>query len=342
MKKLVITGALLAAGCLGSLQASQTARDNGVVSVALPSNSRKIVNVPVVRSVEHEGTVTGSSANSVSETGGFASGSFNEAAGDNKWELEITSGRHIGLTLPVISNTASTVFLSGPVPNSTLLNGSTFVVRKSWTPGSLFGTTTNQVTAKGVKAGLAQTLATQIEIYNAVSNVFTAKYFFSSLNNRWQDGGGANVNDARLGPPTAFIVTEPSAAGATTLKLAGEVRKTRTLLPVGGGVANTASLIGNPNVASITLANSGMVNTNGESSAQHSAEGNLASALADEVRQFFGASLTNFFYSTLNNQWQQSSGGANANAQQISAGEGFIYKHNDVGASYIAIDAVNP
>lgn len=343
MKKTVITGAILAAACLGTPHASQTARDNGFLTINLAAGERKIVANPFVRPVVHEGTVTGSGPSSISESGAFTAGAFNEAAGDNKYELEITSGRHIGLILPVLSNSVSTVFLNGTIP-AQLKDGSTFVIRKSWTPGSLFGTNVGSVTNAGMKSATTANAATQLQILDPLLNQFTLSIFFRSTSGEWRIASApttaTNLYDVRLGPPAVFVLAQGGSAGAATPRMVGEVRKTRTLFPAGGGTSNYRTLIANPNHQAITLAAAGLFNTNGESSATNSVKAATTANVADELTKFNGQNNTtaSYFRHTTSGDWRISGTTTPSNTVAIAAGEGAILKRNSTGQAHVAID----
>lgn len=344
MKRTVVIGAILAAAAsLGCLQASQTARDNGFLSVSLAAGERKFVMAPFVRPVEHEGIVTGFASNAISQAGAFSAGEFNELAGDNKYEIEVTSGRHIGLILPVASNSTDAVFLKGTVPAG-LKDGSTFVVRKSWTPGSLFGTTLGSVTNKGVRSSTTANTSTQVQLFDPVNNQFTLSVFFRSTSGEWRIASAptaaTNLFDVRLGPPAVFVLTQGGSAGSTAVKLVGEARKTRTLFAAGSAASNYRTLIGNPNHMPITLAASGLFNTNGESSATNSVKAATTANVADEVTKFNGQNNTvaNYFRHTTSGDWRVSGTAIASNSVQIVAGEGVIFKRNPIGSAYIAID----
>ena len=340
----VIVLAVVGLGGLAESRASQLGRDNGFVAISLAGGERKLVGVPCARPVEFEGVTTGSGSNYVSETGAFTSGQFNEAAGDNKYELEITSGRHIGLILAVVSNSANSVFLNG-APPATIPNRSTFVVRKSWTPGSLFGTNVAEVTARGVKAGSTFLASTQVGVFDPVANAFATEVFFRSTAGQWRlvssQNTVTNLYDIRLGPQNAFFLTEGGSAGTTSVLLCGEVRKTRTLAAVGAATSNSKTMMANPNVFGITLDSSGMYNVGGESSTSNSVQEATVFTTADEVTRFFGSnnSATNYYHRSTLHQWLRSgttSGDLGATA--IGAGEGLIFKRYPAGSAYIAIN----
>lgn len=342
MKRIATMGALLAAASLGGLQASQTARDNGFLSVSLTSGQRKLVTVPFVRPLAHEGSVTGTGSNSITETGAFTAGEFNEAAGDSKYELEVTSGRYIGLILPVSSNSADAVFLAGTLP--TPIHPSTqFVIRKSWTPVGLFGSTTGDVTNHGLAAASAPTSSTQLEQLNGGAGIsFGEKAFFRSSAGGWRSTTNASLDVGGLRLGNSFFVFQPGSLASANVKMAGEVRKTRTLFPAGGAAGNSLTLIGNPNPFATTLVKSGLRNSFGESSLSNSVTTANSPTAADEVRYWnpSAASVSNFFFRTGGGliNWVASSGGALNDNKAISAGEGFILKRNPAGGTYVSVN----
>ncbi|HPA18649.1 MAG TPA: hypothetical protein PLU30_12935 [Verrucomicrobiae bacterium] len=345
MKKVsAIILVLAGLGGLSDSMASQLGRDNGFVRIDLAGGERRLVSVPLVRPVEFEGVTSGGGSNYVSQTGAFTAGQFNDAAGDNKYELEITSGRHIGLVLAVVSNSANSVFLTGELPASVQI-GTTFVVRKSWTPGSLFGTNLTEVTGNGLKAGSTFLASTQIGLFDAAANAFTTEVFFRSTVGQWRlvnsQNTVTNLYDIRLGPRNAFFITEGGGAGAASVLVSGEVRKSRTLAPVGSAISNTKAMLANPNVFPMTLNSSGMYNAFGESSSSNSVQEATVFTTADEVTRFFGSnnSATNYYHRSTQHQWLRSgTTSGDLGSTPIGAGEGLIFKRSPAGSAYIAVD----
>lgn len=343
MKRTVAILMSLGMSGLAGLQASQTARDQGIVRINVGSGQRKLITVPVARAISLEGTVVSAAANSITETAAFTNGEFNEAAGDNKYELEITSGRHIGLILPVVSNSVDAVYVNGTLPPSTIPVGTTYVIRKSWTPIGLFGSTTTQVGAKGVTGANSPTVATQIEQLTTTNGLqFGQKVFFRSSVNQWRntDASAGDQGGIRLG--STFMMFQPGGLSAASVKLTGEVRKTRTLFPVGGAAANSISLIGNPNPFATTFSGSGLRNTFGASSTSNSVTGANSPTASDEVRQYFPstATLSNYFFRSTVSSWVGSVGGANKDGQSIAAGEGMIIKRQPAGQGFVGFNAI--
>ena len=336
----VVASALCAAGTQGS----QVGRENRALPIPLTSGLRKIVSVPFVRPPVVKGEVVSTGTTSIETVGGLVNGEFNETGGDNKFEFELTSGTHIGLVLRVLSNSTTTVYLDGPLP-ANILQDTTFVVRKSWTPGSLFGTNNTQVLAKGLKTSSAPTLATQVGLFDPTANAFAMQLFFRSASHEWRITSApstvTNLFDVRLGPQNVFFLTQGGGAGATKILLTGEYRKTRALVKVGGAGSNARGLLANPNTLAMTLNSSGMRNVFGQSSSSNSVDEGPINTQADEVTKFNGAANTvsNYYFRTASSAWLRSgTTSGDLGGTPIEPGEGMLFKRNPVGTAYIAID----
>ncbi len=346
MKKLKVVGALVASAlCAVGTQASQVARENGVLAVGFNASETKFVGTPFVRPPTVLGAVVSAGPSNIVTTGGLTDGEFNPAGPDNYFELELTSGRHIGLVLAVLSNSTTAVYLDGALP-TTILEDTSFVVRKSWTVGSLFGTNATQVTGKGLKTGTTQASSTTVRVYNPASNAFSVETFFRSSSAQWRLAGSpttvTNLAGVRLGPQNAFVMQQGSSAGATIVLLTGEYRKTRSLISAGAAASNDRTTFANPSPFATTLATSGLFNTNGESSASNSVDTGTTAGTADEVTKYFGSnnSITNFFRHASGSNWRISGTTTGGDATALGAGEGFIFKRQPAGEAFVAFDPV--
>ncbi len=339
MKKIVLTGAILAAACLGTPHASQTARDNGFISVTITNGTQRLFSVPFVRPVQHEGVVSAVGASNITDNAAaMTAGEFDSASGDSKYELEVTSGRYIGFILPVASNSSTTVYLSGPVPQQ-IKQGSTFVVRKQWTLGGLFGTNAAQVASAGIVGGANSGAAgTILRLFDPITQQIGLEYFFNTSAGQWRRTGldGTNRSGEPIGTKNAFIIQQRVTASTTVVRVAGEVRKTRTLFPGGYAAANRQNLIGNPSPFPMTLKASGMWNEFGESSSEHSVLDAAISANADKVRRYapLTGQLTDHFHN--GTTWRQ--GLSNADGIVIGAGEGILVQRLNANDFTLAVN----
>jgi hypothetical protein len=344
MKRMKVVGAVIAAAlCAAATQASQVARESGIVAVTVTNGHQKFVSVLFARPITHAGVVDVVGSSNIVDAVGLGASTFNEAAGDNKWEFEITSGRYIGLTLPVVSNSASTVYLGGPVP-AEIKQDSTYVIRKGWTLGALFGTNPVQVAANGISgAGLSGSANTIIRSYNATTQNIGSDYFFDTDVNQWHVGGAPTDRSwDRLGVNNTFIVQQKAGGPVARIMLKGEMRKTRTLFAFAGGngTANAQALVGNPNPFAMTLATSGMYNNQGESSTTNSVTGAGASGSADKIRRINPATVlpTDYYYNTTFSQWRL--GPVNSGSVELGVGEAFLLQRLSAGNFVLGVNPI--
>lgn len=352
MKKLKVVGALVASAlCAVGTQASQVARENGILPVVVSNGTQKLVSVPFVRPIHTAGLVDSVGASNIVVQEALVASAFNDAAGDNRWELEITSGRYIGLSFAILSNSASAVYVNGPVP-ANILQDSQYVIRRGWTLGSLFGTNEATVTANGIVPGSsAANAGTKIRLFNPATKQIGSEYFFrtnaSAALTRWQTGATA-ANDARLGVDNAFIMQQLVQTKTALFK--GEMRKTRTLFggAGGNGLAGSQAFVGNPSPFALKLgpfdsvSDSGMFNSQGESSQENSVAGGTSAANADKVRLLNPATVTTSDYFFRTNlaiaQWRI--GAATATNVTVAAGDGMIVERLNAAGTFRL--AVNP
>ena len=173
---------------------------------------------------------------------------------DNSYIVEFTSGAYVGLIKKISSISGRTATVVGTLP--ALDNATTFLLRKDWTIGTLFGATAAEVAAKGFTAGASAGSATRIGVLN--SSGVIAYYFFKNTSSQGGTGwraaatrvDGVNRQHIQVGTGSGFAVQNGNTT-ALNFNLAGEARPTRNIV----SLDSTFTFVANPQNRSVTIAN---------------------------------------------------------------------------------------
>ena len=245
---------------------------------------------------------------------------------DDCYIVEFTSGAYVGLIKRLSSISGRTATVVGTLP--ALDNATTFLLRKDWTLGQLFGTTLAEVTAKGLNVGASGGSATRIGILSPAGVV--AYYFFKNSSNQggigWRSAvtrtDGVDRQNIQVGTGSGFSV-QNGYVTPLTFNLAGEARPTRNIV----SLDSTFTFVANPQNKTVTIANllgSAMVGGKLKSGLL----GATTSSSADEITVFNGTIARKYFFNTRVvssvpiNMWRTSAAPTGANQNEVTIGEG--------------------
>ena len=173
---------------------------------------------------------------------------------DNSYIVEFTSGAYVGLIKRISSISGRTATVVGTLP--ALDNATTFLLRKDWTLGQLFGATAAEIAAKGLTAGASGGSATRIGVLSPSGVI--AYYFFKNSTTQGGTGwraaatrtDGVDRQHIQVGTGSGFAVQNGNTT-AVNFNLAGEARPTRNIV----SLDNTFTFVANPQNRSVTIAN---------------------------------------------------------------------------------------
>ena len=172
---------------------------------------------------------------------------------DNSYIVEFTSGAYVGLIKRISSISGRTATVVGTLP--ALDNATSFLLRKDWTIGTLFGATAAEVAAKGLIAGSSAGTSTRIGVLT--SSGVIAYYFFKNSTIQggvgWRAAAtrtdGVDRQHIQVGTGSGFAVQNGNTM-VLNFNLAGEARPTRNII----SLDSTYTFVANPQNRSVTIA----------------------------------------------------------------------------------------
>ena len=360
--------ALLTAMAFNTNSIAGVAEVATLVPVAIPAKVAttagvKFVGIPVARPGIFEGSVTtlvasAASASTVvtdskltaqvvSELGNptvsTARVSSNDfATEDNQYVVEITSGPNIGLVKVVSAISAGGVTVLGGF-NKRLDEGTTYVLRKDWTFGTLLGSDATAIAASGIKGGLVS----GADHVGVVRNAKLELYYWNG--SAWKPTSapqaGVAYENIRI-PMSGGFYFKRNSSSATTLYLSGIYRPHR-LQALLEGASGSVFTVSTPNYVNTTLAATGL-HRYVKSSTLVSAADELRIISADgSIASYFNAGsgtgyTSGFWNGTSANapSWRPTGSGAagSANGLVIPAGSAIMIKKSGADARLIGID----
>lgn len=246
----------------------------------------------------------------------FTAGQFATGTAPNYSHfIEISNGSSAGVLADISACTTNTITLTEDI-SAMITGGTTSIrVRPHWTFATAFGANNSA----GFQGSNTATNADALQLLNGATNLFT-NYFYSTINNRWQQGG-VDASNVIIRPDQCLQV-ERKVTSAVSFTLVGEVKLGPTEILIQGGVApQNFNLVSNPYpLNSVTLAASGLFTGNPATGVV----GSNTATNADTVGILNPVSgLTTFyFYSTVNLRWQN--GGVDASTVVIPEGAGVL------------------
>jgi hypothetical protein len=241
---------------------------------------------------------------------------------DNSYIVEFTSGAYVGLIKRISSISGRTATVVGTLP--ALDNATTFLLRKDWTLGQLFGATAAEVAAKGLTAGASAGSATRIGVLN--SSGVIAYYFFKNTSSQggigWRAAAtrtdGVDRQHIQVGTGSGFAVQNGNIT-ALNFNLAGEARPTRNIV----SLDSTFTFVANPQNRSVTIADLlGSTPVSG-STLKSGAVGASSAGSADEFTLMDSNVSRKYFYYTQGgaNKWRLSVLRTGADQNSVAVGE---------------------
>jgi hypothetical protein len=241
---------------------------------------------------------------------------------DNSYIIEFTSGAYVGLIKKVASIDGRTATVVGTLP--ALDNATSFLLRKDWNLGTLFGATASEVAAKGLTAGASAGSATRIGVLNASGVI--AYYFFKNTTSQggigWRSSAtrtdGVDRQYIQVGTGSGFAVQNGNTT-ALNFNLAGEARPTRNIV----SLDSTFTLVANPQNRSVTIADLlGSAPVNGLT-LKSGAVGASSAGSADEFTLMDSNVARKYFYYTQGgvNKWRLSVLRTGADQNTVTVGE---------------------
>jgi len=241
---------------------------------------------------------------------------------DNSYIIEFTSGAYVGLIKKISSISGRTATVVGTLP--ALDDKTTFLLRKDWTLGQLFGATASEVAAKGLSAGASGGSATRIGVLNASGVI--AYYFFKNSSTQggagWRSAAtrtdGVDRQHIQVGTGSGFSVQN----GNTTdlnFNLAGEARPTRNIV----SLDNTFTFVANPQNRSVTIADLFGSAPVSSLTLKSGAVGASTAGSADEFILMEGNVSRKYFFYTQGgvNKWRLSVARTGADRNTVTVGE---------------------
>jgi hypothetical protein len=260
---------------------------------------------------------------------------------DNSYIIEFTSGAYVGLIKKISSISGRTATVVGTLP--ALDNATTFLLRKDWTIGSLFGATASEVAAKGLTAGASAGSATRIGVLNASGVV--AYYFFKNTTSQggvgWRAAAtrtdGVDRQHIQVGTGSGFAVQNGNTT-ALNFNLAGEARPTRNIV----SLDSQFTFVANPQNRSVTIADllgstpvSGLTLKSG-------AVGASSAGSADEFTLLDSNVARKYFYYTQGgvNKWRLSvlRTGADQNTVTIGESDAMLVKRSGSVTKFLGLE----
>lgn len=241
---------------------------------------------------------------------------------DDSYIVEFTSGAYVGLIKKISSISGRTATVVGTLP--ALDNATTFILRKDWTIGTLFGATASEVAAKGLTAGASAGSATRIGVLN--SSGVIAYYFFKNSASQggmgWRAAAtrtdGVDRQHIQVGTGSGFAVQNGNTT-ALNFNLAGEARPTRNIV----SLDSTFTLVANPQNKSVTIADLlGSTPVSGLN-LKSGAVGASSAGSADEFTLMDSNVARKYFYYTQGgvNKWRLSVLRTGADQNTVTVGE---------------------
>jgi hypothetical protein len=342
--------AVLALAFPGLLQAADVAKASVIFPVTVPASSGGIagaryVGLNVARPVLAEGRLASAVSNNATsftvDSANFLSGvtvTTNNTS-DSHYSVEFTSGPYVGLIKRLSSVSGTTATVLGSLP--ALDNGTTILLRKDWTLGSLFGATASDVAAKGLTAGSSGGSATRIGVLN--SNGVVEFFFFKNSTTQggvgWRSAAtrtdGVDRQHLRITTGSGFVVQNGNTS-PLTFHLAGEARPTRSIV----SLDQTFTLVANPQNTAVSLAS--LLGAPGTGTGLESGMTGASSAgSADEVTLLNGTFSTRYFFYTQGgvNKWRLSANrtGADQNSVQVAEGDALLIKRNTTTSKFVGL-----
>jgi hypothetical protein len=260
---------------------------------------------------------------------------------DNSYIIEFTSGAYVGLIKKISSISGRTATVVGTLP--ALDNATTFLLRKDWTIGALFGATASEVAAKGLTAGASAGSATRIGVLNASGVV--AYYFFKNTTSQggagWRAAAtrtdGVDRQHIQVGTGSGFAVQNGNTT-ALNFNLAGEARPTRNIV----SLDSQFTFVANPQNRSVTIADllgstpvSGLTLKSG-------AVGASSAGSADEFTLLDSNVARKYFYYTQGgvNKWRLSvlRTGADQNTVTVGESDAMLVKRSGAVTKFLGLE----
>jgi hypothetical protein len=352
-----------------STQFAGVAEASALIPVSVPAKvgtvpGAKFVGLPVARPSLYEGAVTtavaASSASSTVVTDanltsavldalGISSVSTarvtdnNFATGDNQYVIEFTSGPNIGLvkTVSAVSSGGATV-LGGL--KAGLAVGTTYVLRKDWTLGSLFGADNTSVVASGLKGGLVSSA----DHIGVVRNARLELYYWTGTSWKPTSGSvsGVAYEHVRI-PLSGGFYFKRNTSSSTTAYLTGVYRPHRlqTLLE---GASGTVFTVSTPNFKDTTLDQTGLHRYVKSSTVLASADELRIIGPSGAISSYFNAGSGTGYSSGFWNgtssaapSWRSTASGhaaGSANSLVIPAGSAVLIKKSGADSRLIGLD----
>jgi len=198
---------------------------------------------------------------------------------DNHYVVEITSGPSTGLIKIVTAFGTNQITVNGGLPALTV--GTTFILRKDHTLGSLFGNadSAGALTKSGLISG---STAGSADVVSVLDSTGTWKKFFYRAGTGWKlttARTGADRQYVRVSLGTGVLLTPVT---TKTISMSGEYRGTRSRV----SLVNQATIVANPFPVATTLADSDL--------ATSLTKGSTASS-SDELRFLENGAFVNYF-----------------------------------------------
>jgi hypothetical protein len=263
---------------------------------------------------------------------------------DNSYIIEFTSGAYVGLIKKISSISERTATVVGTLP--ALDDKTTFLLRKDWTLGSLFGATASEVAAKGLTAGASAGSATRIGVLN--SSGVIVYYFYKNTTS--QGGAGWRASSTRtdgvdrqhiqLATGSGFAVQNGNTT-AINFNLAGEARPTRNIV----SLDSQFTFVANPQNRSVTIADLlGSTIVGGKLKSDF--VGASSSGSADEVTVIDGTVSRKYFFNTRAvsgvpiNKWRLSvlPLGADQNAVIVGESDAMLVKRSGLVTKFVGLE----
>jgi hypothetical protein len=335
--------------------AADIAKPSLLVPVTIAANSggiagQRFVGLNVCRPTLGEGRLSAAVISGATQFTADADAIFSDISpstlgtSDNSYIVEFTSGAYVGLIKKISSVSGRTATVVGTLP--ALDDKTTFLLRKDWTLGSLFGATPLEVAAKGLTAGASAGSATRIGILN--SGGVIVYYFYKNTTSQggagWRAAStrtdGVDRQHIQLATGSGFAV-QNSNLTPLTFNLAGEARPTRNIV----SLDSTYTFVANPQNRSVTIADLlGSTIVGGKLKSDF--VGASSSGSADEVTVIDGTVSRKYFFNTrvvssvAINKWRLSAlpFGADQNTVTIGEGDAMLVKRAGLVTKFVGLE----
>lgn len=246
------------------------------------------ISLGVVKEVSFSGNLESPlTANTLTDTdASWTADQFNGANG--AYYVEVTSGSAAGVMSDITATASSTLTIADDL-SGVVAAGDTYVIRKHWTIGDVFGANNEA----GLQSG-TQAIADQVQVFNAQSQVIVSYYYQEGSpigGDGWRRAGDLFADQATtvIYPTEGIFFERKQNTNVKLPAIVGSAKSGATIIPVSGGI----NLVTLPTPKSVALKDLGVYTGNANTGV---ADGLFSTA--DTIEVWNGSSFDKYYYQT--------------------------------------------